>query len=416
MARRTAIAVIAGALLVTAGCAGSPGGPDAATGHRGEVQVVRPGALTATDVAAAQTAFGMDLLHAVCTDRPQENLALSPTSAAEALGLLYPAAGGETADRMADLLHLPSWSPDLIAAVQQHTRALASLAAPAGTDPTADEAPDSLRLSNRLWTATHTRPTPAYLDDLATAFDAGVERLDVAGDPDGATERINAQVGRDTAGRIPEVIDRPLSPTTSAVLTNALHLDASWLSPFASTDREAFATPDGARDVDMMRGATGTARTADGWVSVELPYRDGTLAAVAVLPPAGTDPCGVTSAVLDALSDAPAAPTAVALPALHVEQSHDLRDTLLDLGLPAHGDFAGLGSAGLEITRVVQKTYLVVDERGTEAAAATAVVVTESSSLSALDEVVLDRPFVLLLTDTATGLPLFTAVIHDPSL
>ena len=204
---------------------------------------------------------------------------------------------------------------------------------------------------------------------------------------------------------------------TEAVLTNALHLDASWLSPFQDTHQRPFATPGGARDVDMMYGAEGRARAADGWVAVELPYRDGTLTALAVLPPDGTDPCAVATGTLDTLEHADGVPAVVVLPPLHVEQSHDLLKTLVALGLPQGGDFRGLGSGGVTIDRVVQKTYLVVDEKGTEAAAATAVTMDSSSApISMAQTVVFDRPFLLLLTDTATGSPLFTAVIRDPSV
>lgn len=415
--RRPATVVLTAALLALTGCASVPSGPAAPPEmHRGEVRAVELGSLTAQDVAAAQRAFGIDLLHAVCAEKPEENLVLSPTSAAEALGLLYPAAGGETAARIAELLHLPVWSPDLVAAVRQHTQALAGLGAPAGTDLKAEDAPDSLRISNRLWTDTHADPTAEYLNDVATAYDAGVESLDFRNDPEGSTDRINAQISEDTAGLIEKLLVPPLAPETYAVLTNALHLDASWLSPFEDTYLLPFATPSGGRDVDMMYGAVGTARAADGWVAVELPYRDGTLAALAVLPPDGTDPCGVTGGTLDALAAADGEHAAVVLPPLHVEQSHELLDTLEALGLPLAGDFRGLGSADLEITRVVQNTYLEVDEKGTEAAAATAVVIEElSESIGPSQEVVFDRPFLLLLSDTATGSPLFTAVIQDPS-
>ena len=416
--RSATVALAAGALLALAGCASGPSGPAGRPMvHRGEVRAVGLGSLTALDVAAAQTAFGIDLLHAVCAEKPGENLVLSPTSAAEALGLLYPAARGETAARIAQLLHLPAWSPDLVAAVQQHTQALAGLAAPAGTDLKSKDAPDSLRVSNRLWTAVGADPTPQYLDDVATAFDAGVEALDFRSDPDGSTDRINEQVSDDTAGLVEKLLDPPLTPDTYAVLTNALHLDASWLSPFADTDQRPFAAPGGERQVGMMHGAVGTARTADGWVAVELPYRDGTLAALAVLPPDGTDPCAVATDTLDALAAARSEPAAVVLPPLYVEQSHELLETLVALGLPRTGDFHGLGSADVEIARVVQKTYLAVDEQGTEAAAATAVVMEATSAMVApAQEVVFDRPFLLLLTDTATGSPLFTAVIQDPSV
>ena len=89
---------------------------------------MRAGSLTAGDVAEAQTAFGLDLLHAMCAGAAGGNVLLSPTSAAEALGLLYPASAGPIAEDLGSRLHLPAWSADLVAALQGHTRALTGLA------------------------------------------------------------------------------------------------------------------------------------------------------------------------------------------------------------------------------------------------------------------------------------------------
>lgn len=409
--RTVAAAALTSAALLS-GCAGGGNrAPAPVAEHRGVVLDVSLGTVSVADVAAAQTAFGLDLLHAVCAERPGENLLLSPTSAAEALGLLQPAAGGETADAVAALLHLPTWSDDLAAALHDHTAALAGLAA---RDADADA--DSLRLSNRVWADPSIDPTRAYLDAVATGYDAGLDALDFSGDPAGATARINEAVEHDTAGLIPVLFDEPLSRDTRVVLTNAVHLDATWATAFEDTRPAPFAAPDGEVSADMMTGGAGTATSADGWTRVELPYRDGTLAAVAVLPPAGVDPCSVDGARLDDLAAPAGARTVdVSLPALQLDQKHDLLDTLVGLGLPRDGDFSGFGSADLVVTGAVQKTTLDVDEEGTEAAAATGVLLGESAARVADERVVLDRPFLLLLTDTATRSPLFVAAIQDPT-
>ena len=406
MARIVSTVLLAAALAALAGC----GAADEAV-RRGVVVPVLPGGLTAGDVATAQSAFGVDLLHALCAADPAGNVLLSPTSAATALALLYPAAAGETATAMGGLLHLPGWSPDLVAATREHTAALDGLRSEA--DPDDDEAPDSLQLSNRLFTAPDLAPDPGYLDDLATAFDAGVQQLDVAADPDGATDRVNAVVAEDTRDVIDELFAEPLGSDTRAVLTNAVHLRARWAQPFPATAAAPFAAPSGEVTVDLMSGGSGTARGADGWESVELPYRDGTLAAVAVLPPEGTDPCAVEAATLAALDDAAPEQVDVALPRLEVEQHHDLLAPLTALGLPVQGEWPGLGE-GLEVDEVRQGAYLRVDQEGTEAAAATGVVMTESA-LVPQRLVSFDRPFLFLLTDTATRSPLFVTVVRDPA-
>jgi len=412
MTRRRRLVVAAGAAAALAACSSAGATPLV---HRGEVVEVAGGALTARDVAAAQTAFGIDLLHAVCRRAAGDEVLVSPTSAAEALGLLYPATAGPTAEAFADVLHLPAWSPDLVAATRDHTAALAGLRYDGDLDD--DDAPDALQLSNHLWTALGVQPDPGYLDDLATAFAADVRSLDFAGDPDGATDRVNSTVDEDTQGVIEQVLDQPLPTGTRAVLINAVHLQARWATPFTDTRTAPFATPAGERDVEMMSGGAGTARAAEGWQSVELPYRDGTLAAVAVLPPEDVDPCAVDAATLAALSAAEPDEVGVRLPRLHVEQAHELLEPLVGLGLPVDGDLGRLGEPDLEISRVVQQTYLDIDEEGTEAAAATAVVV-EAASGGVPEErrvVSFDRPFLVLLTDTATRSPLFVTVVQDPT-
>lgn len=399
-------AVAVGSLLI-GGCAGTGPVPEPET-LRGEVHAVELGALDGGDIARAQTLFGLDLLHALCARSPAENVVVSPTSAAVALGMLYPAASGATAADLGAMLHLPAWSPDVVAAVREHTQSLAGLA-PDG-DPGADGGPDFVTLSNRIWPRTGLVPDQAYLDDVATAFDAGVHPLDFVADPDGATEVINEAVGADTDGIIDELFTEPLARSTVVVLTNAVHLKARWASPFTDTRDAPFHAADGTTTVPMMFGGAATVQDAEGWQSVRLDYRDGTLTARAVLPPQGVDPCEIAVDHLDGLDAAPADGADVALPRMRFEQDHDLLDTLASLGLRADGDYPAFG--GMYIDRVVQSTFLEVDEDGTEAAAATGVVGDESASAS--PTVVLDRPFLLVLSDTATGSPLFFAVVQDP--
>lgn len=411
--RRTTRGVACAAALVTLVACAGPAPVRVEVGElRGEARAVQVGELDAQDVAAAQWAFGLDLLHAVCDGAPGENLLLSPTSAAEALGLLYPAARGETAEDLGSLLRLPSWSPDVVAGVQEHTRALAGLSHDGDLD--ADDAPDSLSLSNRIWTAPGVKPEQEYLDDVATAFESALETVDFAGDPVGSTDRINEAVSEDTHGIIEKLFDSPLPTQTVVVLTNALHLKARWLQPFSFSDDAPFRAPGGETSADMMSGAWGTGRSADGWQAVELPYRDGTLAAVAILPPSDEDPCGIDAETLGALDGATGTEVDVDLPRMHLEQTHQLADVLADLGLPLDGDYSGLGADGASVDQVVQKTFLEVDEVGTEAAAATGVAMVASAP-PPRERVTFDRPFLFVLTDTATRSPLFLTVVQDPS-
>lgn len=403
-----ALPLLAGVVPLLVACAGAPPEPVV---HRGEVRAVAASGMTAQDVAAAQRTFGVELVAAVCAGRAGENVLVSATSAAEALGLLPPAADGATAAALGDVLHLPPWSDAVVAALRDRATALAALRTEERPD---DDGPDSLRSSNHLWTSPAVAPTRAYLDDIATAFDAQVEALDFTADADGATDRINASVREDTAGLIEGLYDAPLPPTTVTVLTNALHLQARWATPFSETTDAPFSTPTGTTTVPMMHGSTGAARTAAGWTSVELPYVDGILVAHVVLPPDGTDPCATTAGDLDAVAAAAPVEVGLSMPRLHLEQEHRLLPVLEGMGLPLTGDYPGLGLDDVAISDVVQKVYLDVDEEGTEAAAATGIGLAGSAP-GEREHVMVDRPYLLLLSDTETGSPLFTAVVQDPT-
>ncbi|MGR6964786.1 serpin family protein [Geodermatophilus sp. URMC 61] len=403
-------ATLAATAAVLAAC-----GADGATPlvHRGNAVPVHTTSLTAVDVAAAQTAFGIDLLQTLCERSPGEDVLVSPTSAAQALSLLHPAATGQTAEALRGLLHLPEWSPAVVAALRDHTATLDRLRSDGDLDD--EDAPDSLQTSNRLWTALGLQPDPRYLDHIATALGADVRTLDFAADPGGATRRINTTVAEDTRGVIEQLFDDPLPTSTVAVLTNAVHLRARWADAFDATAPAPFATPAGDVTVDMMGGGTGELRTADGWRAVELPYRDGTLTAVAVLPPEGTDPCAVDAETLVAVQTGESEPVGVRLPRTAISRTHSLLGPLVDLGLPPMGDYPALGG-DLEISHAVQRTFLQVDEDGTEAAAATGLAVAVAAGPAAtLPLVTFDRPFLLLLTDTQTRSPLFISAINTPS-
>jgi serpin B len=363
------------------------------------------GVTTARDVAAAQTAFGLALLRRLAATHPDEDLLLSPTSAAQALGMLQPALTGERAAALEGLLRLPPWSPELAAAVAGHTRLLDALRAD-------DDGADALQTSNRVWTDLRYRLGAGHVAAVRDAFAASIDQADFRHDPAGATDRVNAAVAEDTRGLVPVLFDRPLDPDTVLVLTNAVHLRARWASPFTWTGPEPFATAGGPVDVPMMAGASGRGRTAAGWESVELPYRDGTLTAVAVLPPEGTDPATVDETVLGALDRAAPYPVDVRLPRLRMTVRTDLRDPLVDLGLPVR--LPELGEDA-RVDRVVQEAVLDVDQDGTVAAAATGASVVAASFRMPQRMVSFDRPFLLLLTDAATRSPLVLAVVRDPS-
>jgi serpin B len=159
-------------------------------------------------------------------------------------------------------------------------------------------------------------------------------------------------------------------------------------------------------------------RQVAGWQSATLPYAGGRLAAVGLLPPPHAANCAVPSvAQWTALTDtAPSQPAGVRLPRMHLDQTWaNLQTTLAAMGLPLNGDYSGLGPADSQISEIVQRDTMTVNATGTTAAAATGVAVSTAELAGPAMLVTFNRPFLLLLEDTATHTPLFLAWITDPT-
>ncbi len=400
--RWAAAAALAAVALASTSCGSSTHKAAPAAGGItlvGKAQAAELGSVTAQDVGAAQTAFGLDLLAERCAAAPTANDVLSPASAALALSMLDAGAAGPTREALAKLLHLPVWSSDVVAALHEQTQSLSGL--------------KQLQVSNRLYSQLGIDPQQKVLDDLATAFGAGLQTLDFAGHPVQATDAINQHVDEDTKGLIKKLFDTPLDPTTTTVLTNAIYLDAKWAAPFHPAPDATFHTAAG-KTVTVPGISSdpnfGELRTAAGWQSVTLPYSGGQLEAVVLLPASPASCSAPTAALLKALTSGTPGEAEIQMPKLMLSQTSQLTDDLAKLGLPLGGDYSGFGTPGA-ISQVVQKTVLQVDERGTKAAAATGIAVATSLGPT----VTVDRPYLLLIRDTATATPLFLARISDPT-
>ena len=362
----------------------------------GNVEPLHAGSLTAAQVARDNAAFGFALFQKLCTSQPTANLTISPASAAQALGMLDAGSVGATRAKVARLLHLPAWNDSLIAALHDQATALGQIS--------------QVKVSNHVFEQTGLSPTRQTLDDLKTAYNADLRQLDFTKEP-ASTDAINAVIDHDTDHLIPKLFDDSLDPATRTVLANAILLDAKWEQPFPTSAPGAFHTETGGQvATPLMQNPEGSfaSRSVDGWQSVVLPYQGGKLQAVAMLPPAtaGSPPAGPSCATpplstLSALTSGASTSVGVVLPKLDLSQTLPLTKTLADMGLPLSGDYTGLGQADSQISEVVQKVVMKVDKQGTKAAAATGIAMTTSLRIGG-QTVTFDRPFLLLLEDTAT--------------
>lgn len=371
-----------------------------------------------TDAAAASNAFAVDLYAQLGSG--DDNLFFSPASITYALAMTRTGARGRTAAEMDQVLHFAPGDPQLAASFGRLMTAL-----------TADQEFAVLRLANRLYGQTGFGFRPGFLDDLETHFGAGLEQLDFKADPESARGVINTWVEEQTEDRIRDLLGAgALTPDTRLVLVNAVYFLGTWQKPFpvdATVDRPFHRAAGGDVGVPFMHvtGRFGYAETG-GVQILSLPYKGEGLDMVLVLPAVGT-PLADIEDDMDAAMFAGwlAAPQAteveVALPRLHLETGFDLAGTLQAMGMglafTRSADFSGMAAAGgLSIDDVVHKAYLDVDEKGTEAAAATAVVIRTTSVSPRRPHVfTADRPFILAIRHRETGAVLFLGRVADPS-
>lgn len=377
-------------------------------------------ALTAVDPV-----FGAALL-AHLGEGSEANLAISPLSIRLALALAYAGAGGATAAQMAQALGYDLAGDRLHAAFNALDLAIEDRA---GTFPGdgGEEHRLEISLSNALWGQAGFPVEQAFLDTLALDYGAGLRVVDFAAATEEARRAINDWVAGETNDRIPELLaPGVLTPVTLLVLTNTVYLLADWAFPFDSqaTADGAFTRLDGSTvTVPLMHQMLNAGYAAgDGWQAVDLPYAGGEVAMLVLVPDEGRYPEAAASAAAR-FSEARGALTPVdvqlALPRFEFRTQASLPEALRALGMvdafTAAADFRGISpEGGLFISDVVHEVFVSVNEAGTEAAAATAVVMGRGLPVAQV-ELGVDRPFLFYLYDRPTGAVLFMGRVLDPS-
>jgi len=367
--------------------------------------------------------FGLELLRRATPGG--ENAVLSPASIVLALAMARTGARGETASEIDQVFRN--------VASDEHASWLnaldSALATRSGTfkDRANEDAEVLLRIANQSFAQGDFPWEPDYLDALAARFGSGLRLVDFIRDAEGARLDVNAWVAERTEGRIPELLPQgSVDAMTRLVLVNAIYLKAAWLSPFDEkvTRSGSFHRLDGSSiDVPMMHGTFG-ARYAegDGWQAVELPYVGRQLAMMVVLP----DELPAFEAALDGASLEKIAAAlederiALSFPRFGIESKLTLNDVLGAMGMPLafdpdRADFSGITPVDdLYISGVIHQANIDVDEEGTEAAAATAVVMGIVSMPPEPIPLAVDRPFLFALRDVETGAILFLGRVVEP--
>lgn len=378
-----------------------------------------------TELVSGNNAFAFDLYRAL-RERGDGNLFYSPFSISIALAMTWAGARGETERQMAETLHFTLPQDRLHPAFNALDLELAQRGQGARGK---DHKGFRLHIVNALWGQKDYRFLPEFLETLARNYGAGLRLLDFAGDPEAARGIINDWVRQQTEGRIRDLLPPgAIDILTRLVLTNAIYFNAAWAEQFdpRETRDGTFHLLDGSHvTVPMMRRTANYGYAAgEGFQAVELPYDGEELAMVILLPDAGRFEEFENS--LDAgrgqeiLSGLAYQQVALTMPRFRVESDFSLADTLAAMGMsaafePGRADFSGMdGSRNLYISRILHKAFVAVDESGTEAAAATAVVI-GLTGLRSQVAVTVDRPFIFLIRDLQTGTILFVGRVINPA-
>ncbi|GAB3200525.1 serpin family protein [Nocardioides hungaricus] len=409
--RTAALAGVAGPLLAACGSERTGG-----AALRTSELVSSSAARSPGDPGAVRTAVGS--MWAVASGLWEQsagdpgNVALSPYSLVAALAMTVNGAAGATRQEMLDVLAVGS-EDRLNGGLNALTRRLGRLA----------RGKVALEAANQLFGQRGVEWERDFLDVLAREYGTGLRTVDFERATEESRAVVNAWTAERTRDRIPELLPRGSVDTlTRLVLVDALYFKAPWLEPFAKplTTDDPFRLADGSTvDVPTMHGlVSGGYAAGDGWAAASVPFAGRELALTVVLPERDR-PLDVAAlpAVLAALS-----PETVdlALPRWTFRSELALGGALARLGMPsafdeARADFTRMAATEpLLIDDVYHQVFVAVDERGAEAAAATAVVVGLESAPVAGQTLVVDRPFHFVIHDVDHGTPLFTGRVDDP--
>ena len=388
-----------------------------------------PDSMASTDAgrrhaAAADDRFGADLFRLL--GAAGRNTVFSPASVAAALQMALCGARGATAAQLAAALHL-----DGPAQAADGLRLLSDLLSSAGAGGPGGGV--IMRAPNTLWVQAGLPLSPGFTGQLVDIAGVAVRPADFQSAPAEARALINDVIADQTAGKITNLLGPDaVSVATRLVLANAVYLKAAWTFPFparATADAPFYPGDAGGAPLSAatMRLTSDLAYLrADGYQAVLLPYKESRLAMAVVLPEAGPPAAlapRLARGLAPLLTGATRQSVALSLPKFRQRAGFGLIPVLQQLGVQdaftSAADFSGITSTvRLFISAVVHQAYIDVDEQGTEAAAATAVAMRPMALRRGPEPVrmIVDRPFLFAIADTATGLPLFLGQVSRPAV
>jgi serpin B len=415
--------LIALAILLSA-CGPAPAANVAQSSQKRETNPSAPES-DVRSVVNGNNTFALDLYRKLASQNG--NLIFSPYSISLALAMTYAGARGDTESQMASALHFTLGQNSTHPAFNALDLALAQR----GQSADKDQEPMQLNIANAVW-AEQTYPFQQdFLDTIALNYGAGVRLADFVNQYEPTRKEINRWVEDQTKNKIKDLLaDGTLNSDTRMVLVNAIYFKADWLTAFDAnkTYDAPFHLLDGSEaQVKMMSNGLYNIpyMSGDGYQAIELPYAGGTAAMDILVPDEGK--FSEFDAMLDAgklneiLNAMQPASVQLGLPKFQFKSQFSLPDQLSALGMtdafdPNLADFSGMtGNRDLFVSDVIHKAFVAVDEKGTEAAAATAVIMELAMAPMFENVLIIDRPFIFVIRDTVSGQILFIGLVVNPA-
>ncbi len=374
-----------------------------------------------SDWVDANNAFGLKMLAMA-----NGNTVVSPFSAERALGMVYEGACNDTASEMRTALSLPDGAnlSELGHEVEE------AIAGNIGGEV-------AIHIDNRVWLEKTLTLQSDYVSNVEKNYGAKPQLVDFVGDSQNVRQRINDDIAKSTQNKILDLLaPGSINSLTRLVLTNAVYFKAPWKDNFnaRATKQEAFKTADGEIMTDMMIHTKGhRVYQGEDYVSVLLDFKQGDFSMMIVLPNVADG-----ENVGDALKKLEGSMSAekirimhemsdfmdvrLKMPKFKIETTAPMTDWLRSMGMvkafDRSAEFSRMtGRNDLQVSSVIQKAYIAVDEDGAEAAAATAAIMMMKTAMPPrrdLIEVTVDHPFMFVLMDEVTGSALFMGRVVKP--
>jgi len=368
----------------------------------------------------AQTRFDLKLFDQLLQRHSEENLFFSPLSIRLALSMVYNGASGDTQAAIAEVLEAQELSlSELNWANAQLVRWLVE------GSQAEEETPVQVQIANGLWVDQALTLRPQFLQALASNYQAVVNWVDLGSRQ--TVEDINTWVEDRTQGKIDRLVDR-LSRDDLMVLLNAIYFKGEWTQPFdpSRTEPRLFTRPDGSQvEVPMMAqsGRYGYLET-DQLQVVRLPYGEGEMEMLVLLPKEGVDPESLRAELnpdtwREWTGSLRSRAGSVQIPKFQLAYETDLIPVLEQLGMGIafsnRADFSQMTSEPARISKVLHKAVIEVNEEGSEAAAVTGVIISRTSiDREEPFQFVADRPFWFAIRDPQTETVLFMGAVAAP--